>query len=155
LTTPAVELLLRYYELGNAASAEIDADERIRSDIRAAVARGEAPAMQAMLDMVDEAAEFTASETRDTVFRGHAGQLQLFQQWLDVMSDWRVDAEDFAEGPGGLMLTARVHARGRGSGIAFEDRAYCVARFDRGKVVAFHEFETPQAAREAAGLDPA
>jgi ketosteroid isomerase-like protein len=148
----AVDLLLRYYELGNAASAEADSDPAVRADLGAAVDRGDAPAMQAMLDMVDEDARFTAAEAGQTVFRGHAGQIQLFEQWLDVMTDWRCDASEFAEGPDGLMFSARVRSRGRSTGIEFDERAWCMVRFNEGKVVAFHEVASPEAAREAAGL---
>lgn len=68
------------------------------------------------------------------------------------MEGWRVEPEKIVDAGDLLLMTLRVKARGRASGLQIEERGHAVFRMRDGRVLRCEEFSDLQSAREAAGL---
>ena len=107
------------------------------------------------LDYVDPDAEFDLSESRSPysgVYRGHD---QIVRQWESLREAW-TKAELRPEEPVAVgdqvVVTTRISARGRNSGVQLEGHAAHVYRIKEGKIDRLKLFQTRAEALEAVGL---
>ena len=72
---------------------------------------------------------------------------------LSAFEQWRISIEDVVEASEGrVLLTASSHVRGKGSGVAFDQRVFTVATLRDGKLAQMEDFTERSQALEAAGL---
>jgi ketosteroid isomerase-like protein len=88
------------------------------------------------------------------IYRGRAEMREWFEQsFLEVWESFHVDVEEITEASDGrVFLEMFATARGRGSGVETEVRAWSVLWFADGKVARRKLFGTRDDALEAAGL---
>src|SRR5207245_5369250 len=146
-----VTALKRFYELVGASLAEMNANTTARAEIGAALERKELPHTAAMLDACDPEIEWAPVEAEGKVFRGRRGIVAILESWYEAMEDWRVEPEDIVDAGGSLLLTARIEARGRSSGLPIEQRGQAVFWMRDGRVLRCEEFADLKAAGDAAG----
>jgi ketosteroid isomerase-like protein len=147
-----VAAMRRFYECAGAGLAEMNANPAACADIGAAVERGELPNTAAMLDAFHPEVEWAPLEAEGKVFYGRAGMINILEAWYEAMDEWSAEPEDIVDLGGQVLMTIRVRARGRTSGVRIEERGYAIFRTRDGKVLRCDEFADLQAAREAAGL---
>jgi ketosteroid isomerase-like protein len=132
---------------------EMNADPDARADLRGALERGDLPRTAAMLDAFDPQVEWAPLEAEGKVFHGRSGMVSILEAWYEAMDDWHVEPEEIVDAGASLLLTVRVRARGRSSGLMLEERGYAVFQMRGGKVLRCDEYAEAQSAREAAGLE--
>jgi ketosteroid isomerase-like protein len=120
--------------------------------MRGALERGELPRTEAMLHALDPEVEWAPLEAEGKVFHGRSGNVSLLEAWYEAMDDWHVTPEEIVDAGDSLLLSVRVRARGRSSGVTVEELGYAVFRMRDGKVLRCDEYADVNAAREAAGL---
>jgi ketosteroid isomerase-like protein len=147
-----VQALQRFYQLAGAALPEMSANPRACTDIGAAVERGELPNTAAMLEAFDPEVEWVPLEAEGKVFYGRAGMIAILEAWFEAMDQWSVQPEEIVDADGSLLMTIRVKARGRSSGVSIEELGYAVFAMRDGKVLRCDEFADLEAAREAVRL---
>ena len=89
------------------------------------------------------------------VFRGHAGYLEMWRNWLDVFEDLRFDPEEILDFGDTFLVTAQQRAHGSGSGIAVHKPVFQLFGVRRGLVVWQHDYSDLASALEAAGVERA
>jgi ketosteroid isomerase-like protein len=82
------------------------------------------------------------------VYRGHAGLRRWFEAF-EGMEDVRLVPEEFVEEGGRVLVPVVLRARGAGSGIEVEQRAFQVWTVRDGKAVRVEAFADLEAARRA------
>jgi ketosteroid isomerase-like protein len=85
--------------------------------------------------------------------RGPDAVREMWERWE---SDWdalRTEPEEFVDAGDHVVVSVRYSGRGKGSGIAFDDRLFDVYTVRGGKCVRKLEFRERSEALEAAGLD--
>ncbi len=87
------------------------------------------------------------------VFRGHAGYLEMWRNWLDVFEDLRFDPEEILDFGDTFLVTAQQRAHGSGSGIAVHKPVFQLFGVRRGLVVWQHDYSDLASALEAAGVE--
>jgi ketosteroid isomerase-like protein len=86
------------------------------------------------------------------VFRGHAGYLEMWRNWLDAFEDLRFDPEEILDFGDTFLVTAQQRAHGVGSGIAVHKPVFQLFKVRRGLVIWQHDYSDRARALEAAGL---
>ncbi len=86
------------------------------------------------------------------VFRGHAGYLEMWRNWLDAFEDLRFDPEEILDFGDIFLVTAEQRGHGAGSGIAVHKPVFQLFAVRRGLVVWQHDYSDMAKALEAAGL---
>src|SRR3954471_24385531 len=110
--------------------------ERSIRDAYAAFARGDLDTAlatflpDATFTNPDYAVERGVRAGRDQVRAG-------FQALRDQFDYTAIEIEQILDGPDGVLVIARVDARGRSSGAPLDDRFFHVLRLDGGRVVDF------------------
>ena len=150
-----VSALRRFYDIVGEGLDEMNADPDARADLRGALQRGELPFTAAMLDAFDPEVEWAPLEAEGKVFRGRPGMVSILEAWYEAMEDWHVEPEQIVDAGDSLLLSVRVRARGRSSGVTVEERGYAVFRMRDGRVLRCDEYADVDTAREAAGLQSA
>ena len=87
------------------------------------------------------------------VFRGHAGYLEMWRNWLDAFEDLRFDPEEILDFGDTFLVTAKQRAHGSGSGIAVHKPVFQLFKVRRGLVIWQHDYADRGKALEAAGPD--
>jgi uncharacterized protein len=85
--------------------------------------------------------------------RGRAAVRAMWERWDDTWDKLETVPEEFVDAGQQVLVTVHYSARGRGSGIKFEERLFDVYTFCDGKCVRKREFRQRSEALEAAGLD--
>jgi ketosteroid isomerase-like protein len=147
-----VTALRRFYELVRASMTEVNANLAARADIGAALEHEELPCTAAMIDACDPEVEWVPLEGEGKVFHGRGGIVSILESWYEAMEEWWVEPEEIVDAGDMLLMTLRVKARGRASGVAIEERGQAVFRMRDGRVLSCEEFSDLDSAREAAGL---
>jgi ketosteroid isomerase-like protein len=87
------------------------------------------------------------------VFRGHAGYLEMWRNWLDAFEDLRFDPEEILDFGDTFLVTAQQRAHGSGSGIAVHKPVFQLFKVRRGLVVWQRDYSDRAKALEAAGVE--
>ena len=77
----------------------------------------------------------------------------MWERWDSTWDELETVPEDFADAGDDVLVTVHYSARGRGSGIEYEERLFEVYTFRDGQCVRKREFRERSDAAEAAGLD--
>jgi uncharacterized protein len=85
-------------------------------------------------------------------YRGTAGVLAYFGDWLQDFEDLRMDFDELIEAGEFLIAVQRGRARGKRSGVDVDLRYAVVYEFADGRITRVREFRTKEQALEAAGL---
>ncbi len=85
------------------------------------------------------------------VFRGHAGYLEMWRNWLDAFEDLRFDPEEVVDFGDTFLVTAQQRAHGSGSGIAVHKPVFQLFEVRRGLVIWQHDYSDRAKALEAVG----
>ena len=78
----------------------------------------------------------------------------MWERWDSTWDEIETVPEDFAEAGDHVLVSVHYSARGRSSGIEYEERLFEVYTFRDGRCVRKREFRQRSEAAEAAGLDP-
>jgi ketosteroid isomerase-like protein len=85
--------------------------------------------------------------------RGREAVRVMWERWDDTWDELETVPEEFIDAGDQVLVTVHYSARGRGSGIKFEERLFDVYTFCDGRCVRKREFRRRSEALEAAGLD--
>lgn len=110
------------------------------------------PGLEEVFGHLDPEAEWDWLFSPDT-FRGREQLLQALADWLETVSDWRIEIEELIGGSGNrVLIVARVIARGKGSGAPVLQSLFSVVTVRNGKVARIEDHTQKAEAFEAAGL---
>jgi hypothetical protein len=84
--------------------------------------------------------------------KGHDGMRRWWRSWFDVWPDYGIEIVEVRDLGDVTFATVRGLGHGAGSDVPFEDMAWQLARWRRGKCVLWHVFNDRAEAIEAAGL---
>jgi ketosteroid isomerase-like protein len=84
--------------------------------------------------------------------RGHDGIRRWWESWFDVWPDYEIEVVEVRDLGDVTLANLRALGHGAGSDVPFEDRAWQLARWRRGKCVLWRVFNNRTEALEAAGL---
>jgi ketosteroid isomerase-like protein len=89
------------------------------------------------------------------VAKGHEGLRQAWRRWFEIFGDvkWQLDGDPLDAGDE-VVVTYRVHVRGRGSGAEVDQRLTLVWLVRDGKIARVRAYRERAEALEAAGLAP-
>ena len=105
-----------------------------------------------MFDHLDPEAEWAWLFSPET-FRGREQLLQAVADWMETVSEWRVEIEELINGsPDRVLLIGRVVARGKGSGAPIHQPIFTAVTVRNGKVARIEDHTERAKAVEAAGL---
>jgi ketosteroid isomerase-like protein len=99
------------------------------------------------------AADVVYEVGQELPLRGREEVRAMWERWDSTWDDLETVPEDFLDAGDEVLVTVYYSARGRGSGIAYEERLFDVYTFSDGQCVRKREFREPSDAAEAAGLD--
>jgi ketosteroid isomerase-like protein len=85
--------------------------------------------------------------------RGRAEVRAMWERWDSTWDDLETVPEEFTDAGDHVLVTVYYSARGRGSGIEYQERLFDVYTFIYGQCVRKREFRARSDAVEAAGLD--
>jgi ketosteroid isomerase-like protein len=86
------------------------------------------------------------------IYHGHQGVERFFREWLGAWSDYGVEAREYIDAGGSVVIVFRQSGTGRGSGVRTERDFFGVYDLSDSKVVRYRQYESRQEALEAAGL---
>ena len=110
------------------------------------------PGFQAMFDLLTDDVEWDWLFSNDT-FRGADELLGAIADYLETVSDWRIQVDELIEGSDGRVLSViQILIRGKGSGTPVRQPAFSTITVRDGKVARIHDHTDPDSARAAAGL---
>jgi ketosteroid isomerase-like protein len=84
---------------------------------------------------------------------GRGAVLGMWERWDSTWEELETVPEEFVDAGDQVLVTVYYSARGRGSGIKYEERLFDVYTFSNGQCVRKREFRERTEAAEAAGLD--
>ena len=76
----------------------------------------------------------------------------FFRTWAGTFDDWGYEAEETIDAGPSVFVCLRQWGRGKGSGVAVDNRFWQVWTFQNGKVIRYQGFTDKAEALEAAGL---
>ena len=121
----------------------------------AAAARG-AGGFDDLWALIDEDVEVSPAQQSPLarVYRGHDGARTFFGQVFEVWdeSGYRREPDAFHVAGDEVVVTVRLHARFKGTGIELDERWADVWTLRRGRVVRLRSFTDPAEALQAAGV---
>ncbi len=109
--------------------------------------------LDAFLTLMDDEVEAVSRLAAiEGSLNGHDGIRRWWKSWFDVWPDYKIELDEVRDL--GDVTLATLHALGHGAGsdVPFEDRAWQLARWRRGKCVLWRVFNNRYEAFEAAGL---
>ena len=86
------------------------------------------------------------------VYQGRDGVIQAFREWFEPFSEFHVEPHDFIEVGDRVVVPNRQWGIGSASGIPVEFEAAWVYEIRDGQIARIDEYDTLDAALEAAGL---
>lgn len=84
-----------------------------------------------------------------TTATGSAALRQWLGSFFDIWDEFDLVPEEVLESGERVLVIARIHARGKGSGVEIEQKAAHLLTFDGGRVRRLETFADPAAARAA------
>ena len=112
----------------------------------------EAPGIEEVFDRLDPDAEWDWVFSPET-FRGRDRLLQAVADWIETVSDWRIEVDEVIEGTENRVLVLnRVFAHGKGSGAPVEQRIFAAVTVRSGKVARIDDHTEEVEALKAVGL---
>ena len=112
----------------------------------------ETPIIDEFFECLDPEAEWHWPLT-DQVFRGREAMVQAATDFLEAVDDWRIEVEEIVDaGDDQVFAVQRISARGKGSGVPFEQRIFTALRVRDGKVWLIHDYTERAEALKAVGL---
>jgi ketosteroid isomerase-like protein len=84
---------------------------------------------------------------------GRAAVRAMWERWDSTWEELETVPEELVDAGDQVLVTVKYSARGRGSGIKYEERLFDVYTFADGKCVHKREFRDRAEAAAAAGLD--
>jgi ketosteroid isomerase-like protein len=85
---------------------------------------------------------------------GRAAVRAMWERWDSTWEELETITEEFVDAGDEILVTVHYKARGRGSGIRYEERLFDVYSFSDGECVRKREFRERAEALAAAGLGP-
>ena len=85
---------------------------------------------------------------------GREAVLGMWERWDSTWEELETTPEEFVDAGDEILVTVHYTARGRGSGIPYEERLFDVYSFSDGECVRKREFRERAEALAAAGLAP-
>jgi ketosteroid isomerase-like protein len=85
---------------------------------------------------------------------GRAAVRAMWERWDSAWEEMETVPEDFLEVGDHVVVTVRYKARGRGSGIAYDERLFDVYTMRDGRCIRKAEFRDRTEALRAAGMVP-
>jgi ketosteroid isomerase-like protein len=85
-------------------------------------------------------------------YRGVAGVVQWLRDWGEPWSKWSLEPEEYIDAGDRVIVVARMHATGRGSGAEIDRQDALLYQVIDGKIVRIDYFNNKPEALEAAGL---
>ena len=139
-----VEVVRRFYEVLNEWLMSYWSDPEQPLD--------QSPELEKVFDHLDPDAEWDWVFSPET-FRGREQLMHAVADWLETVSDWRVEVEELIEGSRDrVLLIGRVVARGKGSGTPVDQPIFVAVTVRNGKVARLEERTERAEALEAVGL---
>jgi ketosteroid isomerase-like protein len=112
----------------------------------------ESPGVEKVFEHLDPEAEWDWVFSPET-FRGREQLLRAVADWLETVTDWRVEVEELIDGSRDrVLMIGRVVARGKGSGTPVHQPMFVVVTVRNGKVARLEDQMERAKALEAAGL---
>jgi ketosteroid isomerase-like protein len=110
-------------------------------------------AFWALLDeqVVWDLHEMTLLDLPEVVI-GRDAVIEASRHYWGTWKDYRLDAEEVIDAGASVVLVVHEEARGKGSGVPFEQDFAQVWTFHRGRVIRWELFPDKAAALDAAGL---
>jgi uncharacterized protein len=101
----------------------------------------------------DAQVDFTKSLGPESgVYPGVEGIEKLLNLYWEAFEDISIEAEEFVDGPNGIVALVVARGRGRSSGASVEARGPHLWSFRNGKPIRFTLYQDKEEALEAAGL---
>jgi uncharacterized protein len=85
--------------------------------------------------------------------RGREAVRAMWERWDSTWDELETVPEEFVDAGSQVLVTVHYSARGRGSGIKYEERLFDLYTFRDGQCVRKQEFRERSEALDAAGLD--
>ena len=85
---------------------------------------------------------------------GHDGIRRWWASWFDVWPDYRIDIVEVRDLGDATLATLHAHGHGAGSDVPFDDRAWQLARWRRGKCTLWRVFNDRDEALKALSSAP-
>jgi ketosteroid isomerase-like protein len=123
--------------------------------VRALVDHWNADVRSLVTEYFDPAVELESplSSVSGEPYRGHAGIEQWTRDVDEQFAEWQIDLDDVREVGNTVIATARIHGRGRASGIAVDFSPAVVASFGSDdRITRVRIYLDVTEALEAAGL---
>src|SRR3954452_9945405 len=112
----------------------------------------QSPELEEVFDHLDPDVEWDWALTPET-FRGRDRLLQAVADWLQTVTDWRVEPADLIDvSRNRVLVTVRVTAQGKGSGAPAIQSVFSVNTVRDGKITRIEDYTDKNEALEAAGL---
>lgn len=87
------------------------------------------------------------------VYKDRADPNPRLQAWLSGWENWRAEAEEYLEQGDYVVVLARYHGRGKGSGIELEQEGAHVFKLRDGKVIRLEIFASRDKALQSVASD--
>jgi ketosteroid isomerase-like protein len=98
------------------------------------------------------AADVVYEVGQELPLNGREAVLGMWKRWDSTWEELETVPEEFVDAGDQVLVTVHYSARGRGSGIEYEERLFDVYTFSDGECVRKREFRERSEATEAAGL---
>src|SRR5687768_9271190 len=109
--------------------------------------------LSAFLALMDEEVEAVSRLVAiEGGLTGHEGIRRWWKSWFDVWPDYKIELVKVRDLGDTTLAALRALGHGAGSDVPFEDTAWQLARWRRGKCVVWRVFNNRDQALEAAGL---
>ncbi len=93
------------------------------------------------------------SRADSRTYRGHAGVIESWRQWLETFKEWEFEVERITDcGGDDVLIVTREHGTGALSEAAVGATNHAVITVRDGKIRCYREFYDEATALEAAGL---
>jgi ketosteroid isomerase-like protein len=109
--------------------------------------------LNALLALMDDDVEAVSRLVAiEGTLKGHDGIRRWWKSWFDVWPDYNIEVVEVRDLGDGTLATLHALGHGAGSDVPFEDMAWQLARWRRGKCVLWRVFNDRAEALEAVGL---
>jgi ketosteroid isomerase-like protein len=109
--------------------------------------------LDALLALMDEEVEAVSRLVAiEGGLKGHDGIRRWWKSWFEVWPDYEIDVVNVRDLGDTTLATLRALGHGAGSDVPFEDTAWQLAPWRRGKCVLWRVLNNREEALEAAGL---
>ena len=109
--------------------------------------------LDALLAVMDDDVEVVSRLVAiEGSLNGHDGMRRWWKSWFDVWPDYKIEVVEVRDLRDVTLATLRALGHGAGSDVPFEDLAWQLARWRRGKCVLWRVFNNRDEALEALDL---